>query len=671
MIFKKIIFDNYKTYYGTQQADLYIPQEARENEGKNIILFGGLNGAGKTTILKAIKDVLYGKRQFTEDEYKKVFSNVINNTFYEEGGRECSVSLIIETDSGEEWTIKVKWYFNSHKMMTMDEREIIVKSPGAYMPKKSLVENMEQYNRLIDRIIPYYASPFFIFDGEEVKEIIIRQEQSEMKEAIHKITGMNSYEQLLKDLYSLKSSTELKIARAQKGNQNKQIKDDLEVISSKLDKLEANRKDYSLKIKELEEKANEMKRIRQEKFSLNSRSREEIVKRQSRLATEIEQNQKNLDSQLKDNVIPIILRDKISELKKQLKIENENRNTRIFRQASLKPYFIFMESLLSANITPALSPEQIEQIKRLGEDIWAIQNKISGDVKEDVKEIHDVSQKDYHTLQDYIDGDRQIITQSLNQIEHLQQTLESINKELKNAPEYQDTAEENEKIDAYTKRIGEMALALRSTNSKLQTARDEKTKIMNILTRSSGSEDDAGELKEQLVNTNSTIRAIEKYIEEVTALKANFIKEEFSTMLLKLFRKQDEFGKIEFDINSFSVRLYNDKMQEVSINERSAGEMQMISSALIWALIKVSDLDLPVVIDTPLGRLDSHHRNQLINHYYNELSNQVIILSTDTEITEDYINTMRKSSYKQYMLDYDETKKYTLIREGYFEFIGR
>lgn len=303
MIFKKIIFDNYKTYYGTQQADLYIPQEARENEGKNIILFGGLNGAGKTTILKAIKDVLYGKRQFTEDEYKKVFSNVINNTFYEEGGRECSVSLIIETDSGEEWTIKVKWYFNSHKMMTMDEREIIVKSPGAYMPKKSLVENMEQYNRLIDRIIPYYASPFFIFDGEEVKEIIIRQEQSEMKEAIHKITGMNSYEQLLKDLYSLKSSTELKIARAQKGNQNKQIKDDLEVISSKLDKLEANRNDYSLKIKELEEKANEMKRIRQEKFSLNSRSREEIVKRQSRLATEIEQNQKNLDSQLKDNCV--------------------------------------------------------------------------------------------------------------------------------------------------------------------------------------------------------------------------------------------------------------------------------------------------------------------------------------------------------------------------------
>lgn len=673
MLFKKIVFDNYKTYYGTQKIDLYIPQEIREKEGKNIILFGGLNGAGKTTILKAIKDVLYGKREFNEneEEYKKVFSNVINNTFFDEGGRECSVSLVIETDSGEEWTIKVKWYFNSNKMMTMDEREIIVDSPNLYKPRKSLVESMEQYNRLIDRIIPYYASPFFIFDGEEVKEIIIRQEQSEMKEAIHKITGMNSYKQLIKDLYTLKSNIELKIVRAQKGNQNNQLKEQLETINTKLEELEESRKSYLNKIKEYEEKASKTKLRRQEKLSLNSRSREEIVKRQSRLATEIEQNQRNLDSQLKENIIPIILRDKISDLKKQLKIENESRNARVVKQASLKPYYTFMESLLNANLTPALSHEQIEQIKKLGEDIWVNQNKITSSEKENIVEIHDVSHKDYHTIQDYRTGDRNNITQAIDRIERLQQTLESTEQELRNAPEYQETTEENEKIETYTKRIGEITLYLRSTNSKIQKYRDEKANIMNKLTRSSSNDGDLEELKKQLENTSSTIKALEKYIEQVTTLKANFIKEEFSNMLLKLFRKQDEFGKIEFDIDSFSVRLYNDKMQEVSVNERSAGEMQMISSALIWALIKVSDLELPVVIDTPLGRLDSYHRNQLINHYYNELSNQVIILSTDTEITQDYVNTMKESSYKQYMLDYDETKKYTLIREGYFEFIGR
>ncbi|MCP1446904.1 DNA sulfur modification protein DndD, partial [Priestia megaterium] len=123
------------------------------------------------------------------------------------------------------------------------------------------------------------------------------------------------------------------------------------------------------------------------------------------------------------------------------------------------------------------------------------------------------------------------------------------------------------------------------------------------------------------------------------------------------------------DINTYTIRLYNDRMQEISIQDRSAGEMQMIASALIWALTKASDLSLPVVIDTPLGRLDSYHRNHLINHYYKELSEQVIILSTDTEITQEYVTLMEKNSYKQYMLDYDENKKYTVIRDGYFNFV--
>ena len=123
MIFKKLIFKNYKTYYGTQEVDLYIPPEVVEKQNKNIILLGGLNGAGKTTFLKAILYILFGKRgisnstsQVTIDkEYTKLFSNVINNTFFEEKGRECSATLILETDKGEEWTLSVKWYVDSFK----------------------------------------------------------------------------------------------------------------------------------------------------------------------------------------------------------------------------------------------------------------------------------------------------------------------------------------------------------------------------------------------------------------------------------------------------------------------------------------------------------------------------------------------------------------------------
>lgn len=77
-----------------------------------------------------------------------------------------------------------------------------------------------------------------------------------------------------------------------------------------------------------------------------------------------------------------------------------------------------------------------------------------------------------------------------------------------------------------------------------------------------------------------------------------------------------------------------------------------------------------MIIDTPLGRLDSYHRSYLIDHYYKELSEQVIILSTDTEITEDYIKQIKDSTYKQFTLDYDQNRKYTLIIPGYFQAKG-
>ncbi|WP_175537540.1 AAA family ATPase, partial [Mycobacterium tuberculosis] len=75
MIIKKLVLNNYKTFYGNQELDLNIPDDSR-HEKKNIILIGGLNGSGKTSILKAIHYSLFGKRGMTPDEYRKVFSNV-------------------------------------------------------------------------------------------------------------------------------------------------------------------------------------------------------------------------------------------------------------------------------------------------------------------------------------------------------------------------------------------------------------------------------------------------------------------------------------------------------------------------------------------------------------------------------------------------------------------
>ncbi|MFJ7850012.1 DNA sulfur modification protein DndD [Peribacillus sp. NPDC097206] len=669
MLLKKLTLNNYKTYYGIQEVDMYIPKKVREEEGKNIILLGGLNGAGKTTILKAILYTLFGKRGMSETEYKRLFSNVINNTFFEEGGRECSVSLSLETDSGEEWNLKIKWFFDQLKRVTLEQRELEVRKSGSTHAKHVRIDNLEVYNKFIDKIIPYYAAPFFIFDGEEIKDIILRQNSTEMKEAIHKITGMEAYNQLLSDLQTLRKSLDNKLTKSVSHTKLKNTQIELDEVMEVITRFESKKEELLTIIKKYNTSINEAKQARTNKISLNSKSREVIVKQQSKVATELEHAKQELSTFLEQNTLNIILAEKISKLKNQLKLENEINHKRILQNASLAPYQKFMKQLLSKSITPALTPEQLRQIEDLGEEVWIKNNNIKLTVPTDFNEIHDISNNDYNILLNQSTKDKSQAVSLINKIEKLQQELEASEHEIRNAPESVDISEENKKIDILTQNIGKHNSTLQKINKRLTTANEEKTDLMNLITRMANQDGSLEQIQTQSIQVQKTINTMQQYVTELTTMKATFIKDEFSSMLQKLFRKQDEFGKIEFDINTYSIRLYNDRMQEISIQDRSAGEMQMISSALIWALTKASDLSLPVVIDTPLGRLDSFHRNHLINHYYKELSDQVIILSTDTEITQEYEKVMEKNSYKQYMLDYNEKKKYTIIRDGYFDFV--
>lgn len=669
LLFKKIVFTNYKTFYGHQEINFYIPSEVREEKQKNIILLGGLNGSGKTTILKAILYVLFGKRGISEQEYIRLFSNVINNTFFDEGGRDCSVILTLESDQKEEWQLRVKWTFDNHKRLISENREISVRKPGQRHSQTAWVENIEAFNRIIDKIIPYHAAPFFIFDGEEIKEIILRQNSSEMKDAIHKISGMESYEQLLDDLHQLKDSLEQKLAKMSNKNKLTQLNEQLKELKKEIDDLETKCKTSKNEIQQLEEEIEKIKDLRNHKIIVNSKSREVLVKKQSTLTAELKHTKKELDNFFIQNIIHLILVDEISNLKMRLKLENETRQKKLLFEASLTPYRNFISKLLSEPITPPLSEEQLEQIKKIGEEIWVKENNLIKAKDSEIDEIHDISPNDLNYLLNIKVPGKEKIVQLINKIDKLQLDLQQIEQEIRNAPESVDIHEENTKIDSLTKKLGEKEILHKATLRKLNRLKEQHSTLLNQITRYSDQDEDSEQIIKQLDYLNRVIITTEEYVKKVTILKAEFISEEFSNMLNLLFRKQDEFGKIEFDIKTYTIKLYNDRGQEISIQDRSAGEMQMISSAFIWALTKASDLALPMVIDTPLGRLDSFHRNHLIEHYYTKLSDQVIILSTDTEISQEYIDFMKKHSYRQYMLDYDQEKKYTIIRDGYFNFV--
>lgn len=678
MIFKKIIFQNFKTYYGIQEVDLYIPPEVTKTTGKNIILFGGLNGAGKTTFLKAILYVLFGKRgithetnpQLIEKEYIQLFSNVINNNYFDEGGRECSVTLILETDAGEEYTLKVKWYVNPNKKVTHEVRELSVKPKGSSKAKKYKIDAIGAFDRFIDRIIPFYAVPFFMFDGEEIRILIEKQNDSGIKDAIKKICGLQANELLISDLRSLKQKLERDLSKASNSVTIKKLQEELDLLNEELCCLQKKSKNHAEKINQYQERINELRDKRRQKLLANSNSRENIAKRQSEIETKLKLKREELNNFLSMNMVSILLASKISLLQKQLMMEKKKHEQSVLQDAVLKPFEDFLNKLLQVEFNPPLTSNQITQLKKAGSEIWLENKNKKTENYDHILVLHDLNSKDLNHLLNLKTISIDPAIHLINEIEKLSISLEEIDKELAKAPNAIDTTAEEKQIESLNKELGQYQLLKSNTTKKINKLIENKRALETKISKNTVVTESTEQLYAQIQYLDRTIQALIKYDEEYTNYKANIIKTEFESMLMKLFRKQGEFGQIEFDIDTFTIRIYNDRGQEISITDRSAGEKQMISSALIWALTRASDLQLPVVIDTPLGRLDSQHRKHLVEHYYRYLSNQVIVLSTDTEITREYINIMSEAAYKQYMLDYDEEKKYTVIRDGYFKFVG-
>ena len=115
----------------------------------------------------------------------------------------------------------------------------------------------------------------------------------------------------------------------------------------------------------------------------------------------------------------------------------------------------------------------------------------------------------------------------------------------------------------------------------------------------------------------------------------------------------------------------NEKGKEISKQSLSAGEKQIYAIAMLWALAKTSGRNLPMIIDTPLGRLDREHRDNLMKYYFPHVSHQVIILSTDTEIDEQYVHQLKNNISEVYLLDYNESKGFTEVKTQYFELNNR
>lgn len=165
--------------------------------------------------------------------------------------------------------------------------------------------------------------------------------------------------------------------------------------------------------------------------------------------------------------------------------------------------------------------------------------------------------------------------------------------------------------------------------------------------------------------SNMALGIIEKYQVELQKRKTGVLAETVTECYKKLANKKNLIDKVEMDSDSLNMKYVSEDGNEIQKDSLSAGEQQLMVIATLWALAICSKKKLPVIIDTPLSRLDSMHRTSLIQTYFPNAGEQTIILSTDTEIDSRYYELMKDNVGDEFTLRYDELTKSTSIEIGY------
>jgi DNA sulfur modification protein DndD len=351
-----------------------------------------------------------------------------------------------------------------------------------------------------------------------------------------------------------------------------------------------------------------------------------------------------------------------------------NEETEQQRQATLN-YLSSAANDLSRDIGHNLSFNFIklsEEEKQLvaNEAIRALRNQIAKRNGAGKKNIHEVSSLERQELLSWIDV---VLNQVPIEIKKLSGRLTELKVEYEKIKGYIYNAPPDDVLRPLFIKLRQLHEELATRQQQLSAIEKEIISIKfqltlaerekGVLLNEKSSFDKANRQLELIAKTQDVL---EEYQQRLRNEKVNDFRENFLESFNLLFGKENLISDVSVSSINFNITLLGAHGNSISKAELSAGERQIYAMAMIWALAKTSGRPLPFIIDTPLGRLDTEHRNNLMENFFTSASHQIIVFSTNTEIDEHYFDQIQPYVARSYNLEYDSTKGETVVREGYF-----
>jgi DNA sulfur modification protein DndD len=616
MRFKSISIENVFSYYGLKSFNF-------EDKDEPVALIIGENGFGKTSFINSVKIALHGinkdvltignqilsKEDFVVGNNSKNFSGMLNRKAKLDGVNEAKIIVTIDDD--EIFVVERTFSFKNNSY---------VESLMLYDEEHGLLAQGDDAQDIINQKISPTMARFFFFDGEKIQTIadFSHEEFTKMLEDVLEL-----------DIYD-------------------QMASDAEYLIRKINRAEL---DQDLQV-EVQEKEAIHEKLKEEIVT----TEETFINEKKVVLKELEGKKREIDNKLKK--LKSRFQKPLSDARASLVLTENQRQelVHLMKQATLVQLPLLLNSSLEAKVKKDIDAHYRGKVQ-IDSNVLAIKKEqlmkliASIDSKDEVATAFDsvfqssnenqsVTFADPHKLEQQFDALPKInfsellinLSDNAHDIKEFQAEIITLeNKITDDKKEYEDDFVLAVKMTEDIIRQNVKCEQLKEKILELEEKEKELRKELGKLTMQEHKNDIANTKIKTLQSIIVVSRVMKKKIK--TDKRANL--EESINIKFKLLKKEDwDADRINLDIN-FNINLYDVDTNAMDILSCSSGQKQIIATALIWGISEYIAEDIPMIIDTPLGRLDEKNQSLILNKFYPEVSKQVIILPTPSELKHD------------------------------------
>lgn len=658
MILDTITLSDFGVFGGYQKIELTPPDAEHP-----VVLFGGLNGAGKTTLLDAVQLALYGAQARCSGRgtmpYREYLSAMIHRGAAH--GRGASVALRFrrrEEGCYREFQVVRSWRESSRGLT----EGLAVSVDGTDDP--ALAQHWAEY---VEGHMPAGIAHLFFFDAEQIRDLADGEHAAEIiGTAIHALLGLDLVDQLSEDLVVLERRKRADLSQARSDPALQQAEAERERATQLMDRVTAERAALQNQIGKLEKELAACEETFRRKGGDLYLQRQELADRERTTRTGLKEVEDDL-RRLAAGPAPLLLAlDLLRQTEAQARREEEARRDQILREALEERD----RALLAHLAVDGLPQNHLEQIaQRFQEDRAARQ----------ADSVTAVVLNAEAGLQDQLRYLREAVLPNVQQQIAVRLKVALVRREdlarardaLERVPAGDALASLLERMEAVRGNIARSAHERNALDDRIglhERERADAARKANAL-QTAQIEDE-----QELDGVRRILKHAAKVRSSLTAFRTAVIRrhaERLERLILESFRqllrKADLVSSLRIDPASFRPGLIGADGKDLPMERLSSGERQLLATAMLWGLAKASGRPLPMIIDTPLGRLDSSHRRHLVERYFPAASHQVILLSTDEEVTKTHLDRLAPHIGRSYRLVYDESLRTSRVEDGYFE----